>query len=270
MNVIEVQAISKQFSRRAAPRLLREHLENRFRKRDSRHVFYALRNVSFTVEQAEGVQIVGANGAGKSTLLSIVTGLTRPDSGTIAVNGRVGALLELGSGFHPDLTGLENLTLNAALIGISETRTRQLTPKIIEFSELGDFMDEPLRTYSAGMVMRLAFSVAISLEPDVLITDEVLGVGDAAFQRKCFEAIRALRERGTALLCVSHGAGPAAELCSRGIWLHEGRLILDGEYGGTMAQYQSFMEFPDRSRLPSSALSDADEWSSASASIAGL
>ncbi len=163
MNVIEIRGISKKFSRRASPKLLREYLEGRFRKRDSRHVFYALRDVSFTVQQAEGVQIVGANGAGKSTLLSVVTGLTKPDSGAIDVRGRVGALLELGSGFHSDLTGRENLALNAALIGINEARTRELTPKIIEFSELGDFIDEPLRTYSAGMVMRLAFSVAVSL-----------------------------------------------------------------------------------------------------------
>jgi lipopolysaccharide transport system ATP-binding protein len=250
MNAIEVQAISKKFSRRAAPKLLREHLRRRFRKTEPHHDFYALSGVSFTVAAAEGVQIVGANGAGKSTLLSVITGLTEPDSGTIAVNGTVGALLEMGSGFHPDLTGLENLTLNAALIGMSEARTRELTPKIVEFSELGEFMGEPLRTYSAGMVMRLAFSVIVSLEPDVLIADEILGVGDAAFQRKCFDAIRSLRDKGTALLFVSHGAEVAADLCSRVIWLHEGKLVMDGEYMDTMAKYQRFMEFPDRSRLP--------------------
>jgi len=269
MNVIEIRGISKKFSRRASPKLLREHLEGRFRKGDSRHVFYALRDVSFTVQQAEGVQIVGANGAGKSTLLSVVTGLTKPDSGAIDVRGRVGALLELGSGFHSDLTGRENLALNAALIGINEARTRELTPKIIEFSELGDFIDEPLRTYSAGMVMRLAFSVAVSLEPDVLIIDEVLGVGDLAFQQKCFDAIRKLRRRGTALLCVSHGAGPAAELCSRAIWLHEGKLILDGEYGDTMAQYLNFMQLPDRSRLAIAGANSTKQELAASATVAG-
>jgi ABC-type polysaccharide/polyol phosphate transport system ATPase subunit len=246
MSVIEIRNVSKKFSLRSSAKLLREHLANRFWKSDSQHGFYALRDISFCVEKAEGVQIIGANGAGKSTLLSIVTGLAPPDSGTVRVNGRVGALLELGSGFHSDLTGKENLALNAALIGISEARTLEMTPKIIEFSELGDFIDEPLRTYSAGMVMRLAFSVAISLEPEVLIMDEVLGVGDAAFQRKCFDAIRGLRQRGTALLCVSHGVGTASELCSRAIWLHEGRLILDGEYTETMVAYQTFMESPNR------------------------
>src|SRR5262249_20587333 len=153
--------------------------------------------------------------------LSVITGLAQPDSGTVQLNGHVGALLELGSGFHSELTGRENLILNSALIGISESRVKEVTPKIIEFAELADFIEEPLRTYSAGMVMRLAFSVAISLEPEVLIVDEVLGVGDAGFQRKCFDAIRDLRRRGTALLCVSHGAGALAELCTRAIWLHE-------------------------------------------------
>jgi ABC-type polysaccharide/polyol phosphate transport system ATPase subunit len=259
MDVIDIRGVGKKFSLRSSAKLLREHLANRFWKSDSHHGFYALRDISFRVAQAEGVQIVGANGAGKSTLLSIVTGLAEPDSGTVQVNGRVGALLELGSGFHQDLTGRENLVLNAALIGINEARTREMTPKIIEFSELGDFINEPLRTYSAGMVMRLAFSVAISLEPEILIVDEVLGVGDAAFQRKCFDAIRGLRQRGTALLCVSHGGGAAAELCSRVIWLHEGRLVLDGPYLETMAAYQTFMQSSDRSSLTITGSSNPDK-----------
>jgi ABC-type polysaccharide/polyol phosphate transport system ATPase subunit len=249
MSVIEIRGVSKKFSLHSSAKLLREHLANRFWKSQSSHGFFALQDISFRVERAEGVQIVGANGAGKSTLLSVVTGLARPDAGTVKINGRVGALLELGSGFHPDLTGIENLVLNAALIGIDEKRTLAMAPKIIEFAELGDFIREPLRTYSAGMVMRLAFSVAITLEPEVLIVDEVLGVGDSAFQRKCFEAIRGLRQQGTALLCVSHGAGALAELCSRVIWLHEGRLIRDGEYASVMSEYQQFME-SDRTSLP--------------------
>ncbi len=250
MSVIEIRNVSKKFSLHSSAKLLREHLANRFWKSQSRHGFFALQDISFRVEQAEGVQIVGANGAGKSTLLSVITGLAQPDAGTVQINGRVGALLELASGFHPDLTGAENLVLNAALIGINEKRILAMAPRVVEFAELADFIGEPLRTYSAGMMMRLAFAVAITLEPEILIVDEVLGVGDSAFQRKCFEAIRRLRQQGTALLCVSHGAGTLAELCSRVIWLHEGRVVRDGEYASTMAEYQKFMQSSDRSSLP--------------------
>lgn len=250
MSVIAVRDVSKRFSRRSKAKLLREHARSIFRKPADDHHFYALQNVSMTVLKAEGVQIVGANGAGKTTLLGLVTGLTKPDSGRVEVNGTIGALLELGSGFHPDLTGLENLVLNAALIGMSEARLREFTPRIIDFSELGDVIEEPLRTYSTGMVMRLAFAVAICREPDVLIVDEVLGVGDAAFQNKCFEEMLRLRKRGMSLLCVSHGAGFAAELCSRAVWLHEGEIVMDGEYADTLQQYQRFMETRDPRFLP--------------------
>lgn len=249
MNVIEVAGVSKKFNRRTAPKLLRDHLKDRFRQEHSHNVFYALRDISFSVRPSEGVQIVGANGAGKSTLLGLIIGLMRPDKGRIAVHGSVGALLELGSGFHPDLTGLENLELNASLVGISQSRIRELTPRIIEFAELRDFIEEPLRTYSAGMMMRLAFAIAISTEPDILVVDEVLTVGDSAFQQKCFETIRRLRERGTALLCVSHGT-IAAPLCSRAIWLHEGELMRDGDYVEVTAEYQRFMRMPGHERLP--------------------
>jgi homopolymeric O-antigen transport system ATP-binding protein len=250
MNLIEVRQVSKTFSRHTGPKLIREHLRDRFRKRDSHQIFYALRNISFTVGHDEGVQIIGANGAGKSTLLNLVTGLTQPDSGALAVNGRVGALLELGSGFHPDLTGRENLLMNAALIGLSEERAHELAPAIIDFAELADFIEEPLRTYSAGMVMRLAFSVAINLEPDILIIDEVLGVGDAAFQLKCSQAIRDIRARGTSLLCVSHVADSRPGLWERAIWLHQGEIVLDGEYEPVMEQYMAFMQSPDHTHLP--------------------
>jgi ABC-type polysaccharide/polyol phosphate transport system ATPase subunit len=250
MNLIEVRQVSKTFSRHTGPKLIREHLQDRLRRREPQHTFYALRNISFTVGHDEGVQIIGANGAGKSTLLNLVTGLTRPDSGTLEVSGRVGALLELGSGFHPDLTGRENLLMNAALIGLSEKRAKELAPAIVDFAELAEFIDEPLRTYSAGMVMRLAFSVAINLEPDVLIIDEVLGVGDAAFQMKCVQAIRDIRARGTSLLCVSHVNAADAGLWERAIWLHQGEIVLDGEYTPVMEQYLEFMRSPDHIHLP--------------------
>lgn len=242
MNVIEVRGVSKKFNRHSARKLLRDHFADRLQRHESTRVFYALRNVSFDVCAAEGIQIIGSNGAGKSTLLSLISGLTEPDAGSIRVNGQVRALLQLGSGFHPDLTGLENLNLNAALIGIRETDVRRVTPTIIEFAELEDVIDEPLRTYSAGMIMRLAFSVAISVRPDVLIVDEVLGVGDAGFQAKCLEAVRRLRDQGTALLCVSHIAGVGEEFCSRAIWLNAGEVRADGEYRSTVARYREFVK----------------------------
>jgi ABC-type polysaccharide/polyol phosphate transport system ATPase subunit len=245
MNVIEVRGVSKKFNRHPTRKLLRDHFRDRLKRPESPRVFYALRNVSFDVGRAEGIQIIGANGAGKSTLLSLISGLTTPDAGSIRVNGQVRALLELGSGFHPDLTGLENLTLNAALIGITEAQVRRATSKIIEFAELEDCIEEPLRTFSAGMIMRLAFSVAISVRPDVLIVDEVLGVGDAGFQRKCFQAVRKLREQGTALLCVSHIAGIGEEFCSRAIWLNAGEVLADGEYRATVSRYRESLNSGD-------------------------
>ena len=148
--------------------------------------------------------IVGGNGAGKSTLLSLVTGLCRPTRGRIAVEGRVAALLELGSGFHPDLTGAENIALNAALLGLSRKRTEACFDDIVEFSGVGDFIHEPLRTYSSGMNMRLAFSIAVNVDPDILIVDEVLAVGDLAFQAKCFDRIAEFKRAGKTLLFVSH------------------------------------------------------------------
>src|SRR5262249_32276113 len=155
--------------------------------------FYALKNVSFEIGEGERVGIVGRNGAGKSTLLSLVCGLATPEKGRVEVTGRIAALLELGSGFHPDLTGAENVFLNASLLGLTRPTTEELFASIAEFSGVGDFIGEPLRTYSNGMIVRLAFSVALNLEPSILIIDEVLAVGDQAFQEKCFEKISEFR-----------------------------------------------------------------------------
>jgi lipopolysaccharide transport system ATP-binding protein len=172
--------------------------------------------------------VVGNNGAGKSTLLSLVAGLSRPDEGTVEVNGQVAALLELGSGFHPYLTGRENVRLNASLLGLSRQRTGELFEQIVEFSGIGEFIDEPLRTYSSGMVMRLAFSVAVTIDPEILLIDEVLAVGDAAFQAKCFDKIREFRHAGKTMVCVSHASGMVRELCDQAIWLDHGELIMSG------------------------------------------
>jgi ABC-type polysaccharide/polyol phosphate transport system ATPase subunit len=176
MNFITLENVSKIFRLRAGRKLIRDHILDQFRKRAPANDFYALKNISFQVASHENVAIIGANGAGKSTLLSMIVGLTKPDTGSVQVTGRVAALLELGSGFHPDLTGLENVTLNAALLGYDEKQARDLMGQIVDFAEISKFINEPLRTYSAGMMMRLAFSVAVHVDPAVMIVDEILGV----------------------------------------------------------------------------------------------
>jgi len=181
--------------------------------------------------------VVGSNGAGKSTLLGLVAGLSEPSRGLVTVNGRVAALLELGSGFHQDLTGAENLRLNAALLGLSGRRTSELYEQIVDFSGIRDFIDEPLRTYSSGMIMRLGFSVAVHVDPDILIVDEVLAVGDKDFQAKCFDKISEFKSSGRTLLFVSHAASLVERLCDRAIWLDRGEVIMDGQAREVVAAY---------------------------------
>jgi ABC-type polysaccharide/polyol phosphate transport system ATPase subunit len=200
--------------------------------------FYALRGVSFTVKRGESVAIVGHNGAGKSTLLNIATGLCLPSEGGVQINGRLAALLELGSGFHPDLTGAENIRINAALLGLGRRQTHQRFDQIVDFSELGNFIYEPLRTYSAGMVMRLAFSVAVNVDPDILIIDEVLGVGDQNFFQKCLERILEFRHAGKTLLCVSHALNTLEDLCDRGLWLDHGCVLKTGPVQQVIEEYK--------------------------------
>lgn len=227
MAVIEFANVSKTFSRGSARLLLRQRVEQ-WLKRDRRERFHALKHVSFQVEKGHSLAVIGPNGAGKSTLLGLVAGLAQPDEGHISVSGRVAALLELGSGFHPDLTGAENVRLNASLLGLTRKRTAELFDEIVDFSGIGDFIREPLRTYSTGMVMRLAFSVAICMDPEVLLIDEVLAVGDAAFQAKCIEKIHAFRNGGRTLLCVSHSPAMVQQLCDQAIWLDHGELVMSG------------------------------------------
>ena len=240
MNVIEVTRVSKRFRRHSAPKLLRDRVLDVFRRQSAAEMFHALRDVSFSVSDGESVALIGANGAGKSTMLSLVAGLARPDNGTVRTAGRVAALLELGSGFHPDLTGEENVMLNAALLGMSAAGAKRQLGSIIEFSEIGEFIREPLRTYSSGMTVRLAFSIAVHVEPAILIIDEVLGVGDNNFQEKCHAKIADLRREGKTLLCVSHSAATVRKFCDRAIWLHKGALMMDGRVGPTVEAYTHF------------------------------
>jgi ABC-type polysaccharide/polyol phosphate transport system ATPase subunit len=236
MAVIEFQNVTKCFSRSGGSKLLRVFLQERLQKRH-KDVFCALKDVSFRVEEGESMAIIGANGAGKSTLLSLVAGLTRPNEGRMEVNGKVAALLELGTGFHPDLTGDENVYLNASILGLSRKRTAECFDAIVDFSGIGDFIHQPIRTYSSGMVMRLAFAVAIHVEPDILIIDEVLAVGDQSFQTKCFERICELKRAGKTLLFVSHVPEMVKQLCDHSIWLEHGRVKAAGPPGEVLAAY---------------------------------
>jgi lipopolysaccharide transport system ATP-binding protein len=236
MDVIEFDGVSKMYSHHGGAQLLRHYLGKRFANK-GRQVFYALKNVSLRVPQGHSVAIVGRNGAGKSTLLSLVAGLCPPTEGRVSVRGRVTALLELGSGFHPDLTGAENLMLNASLLGLTREQSRAAFNEIVAFSEIGEFIREPLRTYSPGMVMRLAFAVAVNVDPDILIIDEVIAVGDQAFQAKCVQKIFDFRARGKTLLLVSHGAELVRQLCDQAIWLDRGEILLQGRADEVLAAY---------------------------------
>jgi lipopolysaccharide transport system ATP-binding protein len=202
---------------------------------------WALRGISFDVAPGEAVGIVGQNGAGKSTLLKLITGTLRPTEGSVAVNGRIAAILELGMGFNPDLTGRQNVYHVAGLMGFSRKAIDAAMGEIEEFAEIGDYFDEPARTYSTGMQMRVAFSVATAFRPDALIVDEALSVGDAYFQHKCFKRIREFREQGTSLLIVSHDSSAVQSLCDRALLLESGKLVKDGDPVEVMDLYNALI-----------------------------
>ncbi len=237
MTAIEFRGVSKSFPRHGG-RLLMRHGLLRLLSHTKRERFFALKDISFELQEGDGLAVVGANGAGKSTVLSLLAGLAQPDSGTIRVRGRVAPLLELGSGFHPDLTGAENVFVNASLLGLSHRRTSELYEDIVEFAGIREFMAEPLRTYSAGMVMRLAFSVAINMDPEILLIDELLAVGDRMFQAKCIERVRSFRRTGKTFVCVSHAAGMLGELCNKGIWLDHGQMVMSGNLLDVTGAYE--------------------------------
>lgn len=239
MAVVEFQNVSKSFPHSTGRVLLRHHILSWFGERRVAP-FFALKNISFKLEEGESVAVVGPNGAGKSTMLSMVAGLAKPNRGRVTVNGRVAALLELGSGFHPDLTGAENLILNASLLGLDRKTTMRLFGKIVEFAGAGveDFINEPLRTYSNGMSMRLAFSVAINTSPDLLLVDEVLAVGDKDFKVKCNDALHEMRRAGKSILAVSHAMDSVQTLCDRAIWLDHGEVVMDGAVSAVIEAYE--------------------------------
>ncbi len=238
MDAITFASVTKTFPMNAQRMLAKGYLEG-WLKRGEKQRFVALRNITFRIPPGQTVGVVGSNGAGKSTLLSLVAGLCPPDEGTVSVHGRVAPLLQLGAGFHPDLTGAENLHLNAALLGLSAEETDEASGRIVEFAGVGAFIDQPLRTYSSGMTLRLAFSVAIHVEPEILIIDEVLTVGDQAFQTKCIDKILEFKDQGKTLLFVSHSTGAVQKLCERALWLDHGELLMDGDAAEVAAAYAS-------------------------------
>lgn len=203
--------------------------------------FWALKDVSFEVKRGEVLGIIGRNGAGKSTLLQIICGTVTPTSGTISVHGRVSALLELGAGFNPDFTGRENVYLNASIMGLTTSDTNRILDDIVAFSELADFIDEPVKTYSSGMFVRLAFAVAIHTAPDVLIVDEALSVGDVAFRNKCIRRVQELRAKGTTILFVSHDLSTLQLICDRAIWLEKGSIKAVGDPVAVSQNYHAAM-----------------------------
>jgi lipopolysaccharide transport system ATP-binding protein len=201
--------------------------------------FRALEPLTFHVRRGEALGIIGRNGSGKSTLLQLIAGILQPSTGSIVTRGRISALLELGSGFNPDFTGRENVYLNGAILGLSSAEIDRLFPSIAAFADIGDFIDEPVKTYSSGMMMRLAFAVAVSVQPDVLIVDEALSVGDVFFTQKCFARIREILAAGATLIFVSHDMAAVQNLCSRCLLLHNGRLVHDGAPEECVARYFS-------------------------------
>ena len=238
------------------PDTLREAFAHLFRKQTSYHDFEALKGISFIIREGEAVAIVGRNGSGKSTILKIIAGVYRPTAGQVRISGQVGALIELGAGFHPDLTGRENIVLNGLLLGLSKREIQAREQKILDFAELGDFIDSPVKQYSSGMFMRLGFAVATEIDPDILLIDEILAVGDETFQRKCAERIEDFRRRGKTIVFVSHNLVAVRQICHRALMIDSGLLFADGPVDEVVSDYEqrmqgSFEQRPHASAVPS-------------------
>lgn len=212
-----------------------------FRNRSRYEERWVLRGVSFEIKKGESVGLIGHNGCGKSTTLKLLSRIMYPDSGNVEIKGRVSSLIELGAGFHPDLSGRENIYINAAILGLDRTEINKRLDAIIEFSELRDYIDNPVRTYSSGMYMRLAFSVAINVDADILLIDEILAVGDIAFQAKCYDKLREIKAQGTTIVLVSHALGQIEQICDRSIWIDKGLIREDGLPRIVDAHYMEFM-----------------------------
>ena len=237
---IEFAQVSKRFQLQEG-KTLREFVPALFRGRAWSPPFYALRNVSFNVARGETLGIVGRNGSGKSTILKLIAGVTAPSEGEVTVYGRISPLIELGAGFHPDLTGRENVFLNASILGLSQKEVRSRFDEIISFAELWDFVDTPVKRYSSGMYIRLGFSVAVHSDPEILLVDEVLAVGDSTFQEKCLAKMQEFRLRGVTIVVVSHSMELIQDFCERALLLSGGHLLADGAPKTVIRQYEEMV-----------------------------
>ena len=239
-NAIEVRNLKKYFKVYLDKSVqLKEKMlfwkRNRYENRE------VLKGISFDVKKGEAVGLIGHNGCGKSTTLKLLTKIIYPTDGTVEMAGRVSSLIELGAGFHPDMSGRENIYINASIFGLSRKEIDKRIDGIIEFSELAAFIDNPVRTYSSGMYMRLAFAVAINVDADILLVDEILAVGDTNFQSKCFDKLKEIKKNGTTIIIVSHDLGQIERICDRSIWIHEGHIKASGKCEDVHVQYQNYM-----------------------------
>jgi len=252
---IIVQNLSKSFRRYHAdrPTTLKEVLLRGLRglrRIAPAERFWALRDVSFSVAPGRMVGVIGPNGAGKSTLLRLIGGVGRPDQGNVEAHGRIGALLDLGAGFHPDLTGRENVFINGVIAGLTRYEVARRFDAIVDFAELETFIDNPLRTYSTGMQMRLGFAVAVHTDPEILLIDEILAVGDLVFQRKCLDRIAQFKDEGRTIVLVSHDTNSIQQLCDEALWLRRGKLVAYGPADVVASQYVAEMSAETRRRTP--------------------
>lgn len=240
--VIELVDVSKRFVVRKDSSIKERIVTLGRAGRQHRQEFWALRELSLDIHAGSTIGLIGHNGSGKSTLLKVIGGIIQPTSGTVRQRGRIAALLELGAGFHPDLTGRENVFLNASVLGLSRDETEAQFDEIVEFAGIGDFIDTQVKFYSSGMYVRLAFAVAVHTDPDILLVDEVLAVGDEAFQRKCLDKIRTFQEEGRTIIIVSHSLGQITELCDRAVLLNRGEIVYDGDAVTAVARFRDLLE----------------------------
>lgn len=242
---VEVNDLSKVYHlyNKSSDRL-RETFSIKKKKYSKDH--YALRDINLSIKHGESVGIVGTNGSGKSTLLKLITGVVTPTTGEIKTKGKIAALLELGAGFNPEYTGIENIYLNGTMMGYTEEEMEKRVPGIVDFADIGEFIHQPVKSYSSGMFARLAFAVSINVEPDILIVDEALSVGDTRFQVKCIDKMRELQESGTTILFVTHAIEQIKRFCTRAIWIKNGEVVEDGGASQVVDLYDNFMKYGER------------------------